>query len=126
MNRGELSDRDYDRMGIRLIAGKCSKDDLIVYRGRGCILTKYSFIKARLDKIRLAAEAKAAKADAALATKELMKMRKEDVLSRRLAKYGARKSIDRPKATKPSGRVNHPLVAVDEKLTIKLPAYLFK
>ena len=105
-------------MGIRLIAGECSKDDLVVYRRRGCILTNYAFIKARIDNIRLAAEAKAAKADAALARKELMKMRKEDILSRRLAK--------KDRAKKPGGRVNQPPGAVNEKLTIKIPAHLFK
>ena len=89
-----------------------------MYRRRGCILTNYAFIKARVDKIRLAAKAKAAKADAALARKELMKMRKEDILSRRLAK--------KDKAKKPGGRVNQPPGAVHEKLTIKLPAHLFK
>ena len=70
-----------------------------MYINKLCFYLVYSlernhgFVKARVDKIRLAAEAKAA---AALARKKLVKMQNEDVLSRRLAKYGTRKSTDRP------------------------------
>ena len=94
--KGELSDKDFERLNCwRLIAGESSKDGLVVYRRRGYILTNYAFIKARVDKIRLAAEAKAAKAAAALVTKNLVKTRKMMFC---LVAYLARKSTDRPKA----------------------------
>ena len=69
----ELSDKDFDRLNIRLVGGKSSKDDLVVYRRRGIILTNYVFISARLDAVRLVAEASAAKAVDAEARREQAK-----------------------------------------------------
>ena len=75
--RGELSDVDFEGLGIRLVGGESSKDSPVVYRRRGCFLINYAFIKARVDKVRAEAEAKAAKAAAALAKKESAERRKD-------------------------------------------------
>ena len=52
--KGELSDKDFDRLNIRLGGGESSQDDLVIYRRHGCILTNYTSIKARLDAVRVA------------------------------------------------------------------------
>ena len=36
--KGELSDKDFDRLNNRQVGGESRKDGLVVYRRRGCIL----------------------------------------------------------------------------------------
>ena len=42
--KGELSGKDFERLGIRLIADESSKDGLVEYHRHGCILTNYAFL----------------------------------------------------------------------------------
>ena len=113
--RGELSDVDFDRLGIRLVGGESSKDSLVVYRRRGCILTNYAFIKARVDKVRAEAEANAAKAAAALAQKESAERRKD-----------AKEKAKAERAKGPGDNVKATDAETVETLMMTLPANLFK
>ena len=111
--RGELSDVDFDRLGIRLVGDESSRNSLVDYRRRGCILTNYAFIKAQVDEVRAEAEVKAAKAAAALAKKESAKRRKD-----------AKEKAKAEKAKEPGDKATD--AETVETFTMTLPANLFK
>ena len=115
--KGELSDKDFDRLNIRLVGGESSKDDLVLYRRRGCILTNYTFIKSRLDAVRVATETSAAKAAEAEARREQAKKRREDSHAAKQAKEKAKAD----KANKPGGKAKKATETGNEKLVLKHP-----
>ena len=120
--KGELSDKDFDRLNIRLVGGESSKDDLVVYRRGGCILANYAFIKAGLDAVRVATETSAAKAAEAEARRKQATKRKEDAHAAKQAKEKAKAD----KANKPGAKAKKATETGNEKLVLKRPAYPFK
>jgi hypothetical protein len=121
---GEASDELFDLLNVRKIADEFSKDQLVMYRRRACILTNMRFIQRELDKLDPNSEYNLNIAARKTAAKDAEKAAKDAVKATEKAVKDAAKAIE--KAAKDAVKAVTKEAKDAEKATQKLAKELEK